>query len=335
MSEKTTPTDAILEFLKDFQGDSLDPAKDLLSKMTDMANAQCKSAIDAGMDASELADIQELLTKADQMQAMMSDIEVAQEAGDWEQAADLSKAVADLGGVPGYEPEQFEPPYDVLVEAIEDGSIEDIRSVLKDHQPDLNVPIGQYSMTPLLRLLGAEDRSADKVRLLLDQGADAKLTTSDGFSPLHAVGDYMWRHDYDQETDVAIAKLLVARGADLEARDSYRLTPLLRAINCGVPEEVAALLEAGADVNASSPDDALPACNAGQTALMSAVADPETVELLLQYGADLTARSVTGDTVFDVIDRLLQDESGDNTYPEFYVKLRASRALIEAASRPN
>ena len=334
MSEKPTPNDAILEFLKDFQGDTLDPAKDLLSKVTGMAPEQCDAASAAGADDTQLGEIHDLLAKAEQMQAMISDVAAAQEAGDWEKANEISKSVAELGGAPGYEPEQFEPPYDALVEAIENGGIDDIRAVLDAHKPDLNVAIGTYGMTPLLKVLGAEDRSAAKVQLLLDYGADATMTSSDGYGPLHAVGDYMWRHAYAPETDVAVAKLLAERGADLEARDGYGLTPLLRAINCGVPAEVAALLEAGADVNATSPNDALPACNAGQSALMSAVSSPEVVSILLLHGADLEARSATGQTVLEVIDKLLEDDAEESDYPQFYVDLRASRALIESRSRP-
>lgn len=97
--------------------------------------------------------------------------------------------------------------------------------------------------------LGAENRTVEKVMLLTEHGAKVDAPSVNGYSALHAIADYMWRHDYDATTDDALAKLLVSHGADLEKRDEYRLTPLLRAVICGNASELAALLASGADPN--------------------------------------------------------------------------------------
>ena len=77
-----------------------------------------------------------------------------------------------------------------------------------------------------------------------------------------------------------MAEILVAHGADLEARDSAGSTPLHAAAeHPELADVMEALLELGADVNAVD--------NSGLTALDIAVAreEDEKVELLESYGA--------------------------------------------------
>lgn len=122
-----------------------------------------------------------------------------------------------------------------------------------------------------------------------------------GFTPLHgAVGEEhgdMVRLLIAQGADVnarndrgttplhlaaypEMAEILVAHGADLEARDSAGSTPLHAAAeHPELADVMEALLELGADVNAVD--------NSGLTALDIAVAreEDEEVELLESYGA--------------------------------------------------
>ena len=77
-----------------------------------------------------------------------------------------------------------------------------------------------------------------------------------------------------------MAEILVAHGADLEARDSVGSTPLhAAAAHPELADVMEALLDLGADVNAVD--------NSGLTALDIAVAreEDEKVELLESYGA--------------------------------------------------
>ena len=85
----------------------------------------------------------------------------------------------------------------------------------------------------------ASQGSAELVRLLLDQGADA--TRAESLGPLH--------------TDPTIAGLLVARGFDLNVPIRDQETPLTRACRADKgehPAAVTALLELGADPNAKN-----------------------------------------------------------------------------------
>jgi ankyrin repeat protein/lipoprotein NlpI len=166
-------------------------------------------------------------------------------------------------------------------------------------------------------------QSSEVLQLLLDKGANAK--SPDGDSAL-LVADSAEK-----------VKLLLAHGANPNARGEYGRTPLLAAADERDAESVAVLLGSGADVNAkdSQGDTALlQALNGenyqgsqkrvndpvgvvgvllraknvdvnaqnknGETALMRAVrlGDAESVRLLLAARADVNAADVIGDTAF-------------------------------------
>jgi hypothetical protein len=90
------------------------------------------------------------------------------------------------------------------------------------------------------------------------------------------------------QTNVAAA--LLAAGADVNARDQTGWTPLLRAAQRGHQDTAKLLLESKADVNARS--------TAGVTPLHWAASngDREMAELLLARGADVNAHDGTGVT---------------------------------------
>lgn len=121
----------------------------------------------------------------------------------------------------------------------------------------------------------------DRLRVLLDD--DPGMVTAwseDGFTPLHFAA--FFGHP-------EAARLLVERGADLEARSTNQqfaldAAPLHSASAAGQLEVCEVLLDAGADVNAVQ--------HGGYTALLDAAANQneELVEFLLERGADRTAR---------------------------------------------
>jgi ankyrin repeat protein len=75
--------------------------------------------------------------------------------------------------------------------------------------------------------------------ILLDAGADVNARNSHGRTPLHNVSAVM------SETKIII--VLLDAGADVNARDSNGYTPLHLASMYGSPDNVMALLQAGAD----------------------------------------------------------------------------------------
>jgi ankyrin repeat protein len=131
----------------------------------------------------------------------------------------------------------------------------------------------------------------DRLGALLDDDPPlAKQWSEDGFTPLHFAA--FFGHP-------AAAKLLIKRGAELEARSTNRefafdATPLHSASAAGRRDVCEVLLDAGADVNAVQ--------HGGYTALLDAAANgnAELVDFLLERGADRTARLDDGRGMADL-----------------------------------
>ena len=138
----------------------------------------------------------------------------------------------------------------------------------------------------------------ERVRLLVDQGADKEIVDSDGYSPLHlaSIQGYL-----------DVAQYLVEEGATLDKLDHTGNTPLSVAAVNGQLEICRYLLEQGAD--RGKPD------HGGYTPLHYAACygRPEIAKLLMIYGAELNANDqlaadIAGDDMFFQIDPALTEE---------------------------
>ena len=135
--------------------------------------------------------------------------------------------------VAGLDPNQLDPRgQPALIVALQGESLK-VAKVLWDAKGidvDLRNRVGE---TPLM--MAALKAETDAVDALLAHGAKVR---KDGWSPLHyaATGG-----------SAAIVKLLLAKGAALEARSPNGTTPLMMAARYGNEEAVDALLAAGAD----------------------------------------------------------------------------------------
>ncbi len=127
------------------------------------------------------------------------------------------------------------------------------------------------------------------VRCFLLRGADVNEKGIEVLRPLHLAARFGYR---------AIAELLIARGADVDARDKFGQTPLHRARNSAI---AGLLIANGADINAKD--------NNGSTPLHSeALGGPvgrntgrtEVLELLIEKGADVNAKMKSGHTPLDL-----------------------------------
>jgi len=127
-------------------------------------------------------------------------------------------------------------------------------------------------------LAAAYANRLEAARVLIAAGADVNATDSSGQSAYliatSEVGD-----------DPRLLELTLAAGADVDAKDGYNGTGLIRAAERGYPKIVARLLAAGIDRDHVN--------RLGWTALLEAVilgdggpAHVQTVRLLLQGGAD-------------------------------------------------
>ena len=108
--------------------------------------------------------------------------------------------------------------------------------------------------------------------LLQHAGADPDAIAEAGWGPLHLAS----RH-----ADLGVLRALVAAGADIELQDQRNgWTPLLHAIHVRNGQAVAALIEAGTDVNRTGESGITPLIMA------SGYGMTETVRLLLDSGAN-------------------------------------------------
>lgn len=155
----------------------------------------------------------------------------------------------------------------LLFQAIRRGDIELLRSALRAGTPP-DVRAGDGT-TPLME--AALHGSAEMVSALLDAGADPRAVSEAGVTAL------LWG-----AWDANKVRLLLARGADPNARSTLDNTPLM--VAAGAPTGSAAveqLLAAGADITLRN--------KGGRTALRFAAGggDVRTVRLLLEKGKSI------------------------------------------------
>ena len=125
----------------------------------------------------------------------------------------------------------------------------------------------------------AKDADWTAVRALVVQGTDVNTPRGDGSTALH------WASYWDNGE---IADLLIQAGADVNAVTDLGVTALWAASENGSPDMVARLLRAEANPNT--------ALRSGETPLMTAArtGDPDVVRLLLVDGADHRAATRDG-----------------------------------------
>ncbi len=206
--------------------------------------------------------------------------------------------------------------------AIEDADAAAVRCMLEEH-PELLETADDWGFTPLMHAVSCISRSMPVITAILEAGANVNRKTQEGYTALHCAIDVNGEANLNTAEVIGV---LVAAGADLNARQHYGWTPLLRAVVEGTAAEVKALLAAGADPDETMPFDTLPAFNAGRTTLMAAVTSPEAevvIEALLQAGADPQRRDANGVNFFEYAE-MVQRESECG---EFTEKVRRSADL--------
>jgi len=121
-------------------------------------------------------------------------------------------------------------------------------------------------------------REDDVARLLNVSNVNAPL--SDGLQPLHKATN----------CSVSMVRLLIEKGADINAKNNDEETPLHRAVWQSNLDVIRLLIEKGATVNAKG--------NGGRIPLHEAAfkGNPEVVRLLIEKGATVNAKDSEGKT---------------------------------------
>ncbi len=197
-----------------------------------------------------------------------------------------------------------------LKTAIEEGKIEQVRTILKENPETVNT-VDEDGNSPLY--FAASKGDPEIVKLLISTGADINITNSDSNTPLLIA---VWRKN------VETAQVLISNNADINIRNKYNATPLLFAANGGLSDITRLLISKGADVNVQTAFGtplhraALYGFRDVAEILLDSGADvnaimppqnwtplhntfgkhPEIVQLLIDNGADLNAKDYTGKT---------------------------------------
>ena len=128
-----------------------------------------------------------------------------------------------------------------LCEAARHGN-RDAAAALLDAGASLHARCRGIGMEPLHIAGGAE--SVDVVKLLLERGADPNAKDAWDQTPLHQIAA-------EAKSGVAVAKVLMDAHAELEIHDNQGFTPLLIAVNRNNLALAIALLDGGANINAT------------------------------------------------------------------------------------
>ena len=212
-----------------------------------------------------------------------------------------------------------------LLVAARDGKKEAVEALL-DAGDNINQTSDTDHATPLI--LALINGHYDLASFLLERGADPKLATSDGVSPLFALIDVQWApHTWYPQPVIAnehvayldLAKELLKRGADPNAAIAKRLwfrsfandetwfdvegsTPFLRAALAGDLAAMKLLFEHGANPNLATKSEDTPlmaAAGIGWAAYWTSDVPAtrlDAVKFCLDHGANPNARDAKGYT---------------------------------------
>lgn len=162
---------------------------------------------------------------------------------------------------------------------------EAVLRLLVERGAELNA-VGREGDTALHLTTASYRRRYESALALLDLGAEVNIhRENDEQTPLHQVAEWSLNTRSTGRQTLTLARRLLKAGADVNARDHIRRTPLHLAARTGNVPLGRLLLQEGADVNAQDHE--------GSTPLHEAVDQPSMIRFLLEHEAKPNYRTKT------------------------------------------
>jgi ankyrin repeat protein len=174
-----------------------------------------------------------------------------------------------------------------------------------------------YSSWYTCLMIACKNENVDVVDFLLDQGARPNPHSRE--YPIHYVVN--WQR-VDLQTTARIIRKFHAKGADINARTTSGLTPLLLSAQDPRKQDISLLLlELGADVNVRDGDARTPllvALNAGQVNTLQ----HRLIEKLIESGANTSAKDSQGNDAYAIVQKYDRQKINEISYYTWYWTIR-------------
>jgi ankyrin repeat protein len=166
-------------------------------------------------------------------------------------------------------------------------------------------------------MIACKNENVDVVEFLLDHGARPNPHSRE--YPIHYV--LGWQRS-DHQTIMRMIRKLQSKGADVNARTTAGLTPLLITAADPQKEDISLLLlELGADVNVRDTEARTPLLVVLQSGEVTAL-QHRLIEKLIEVGANTNARDVLGNDAYTVLQKYDKRKASEISYYTWYWKIR-------------
>jgi ankyrin repeat protein len=181
------------------------------------------------------------------------------------------------------------------------------RGVVEEDRYESRIVHWTYSGDTVLHVAAAGYR-VEIARMLLAAGADPVSAMNRRCSqPLHYASDgYLDSPSWDARRQVAMIRLLLKAGANIDAQDKNGATPLHRAVRTRCAAAVACLLEAGADPTIRNKPGSTPfhlavqnTGRGGTGSERARTAQREILQAFLERGVSPTLTDAKGKSILD------------------------------------
>lgn len=204
----------------------------------------------------------------------------------------LIQLLLDHGADASYKLEDGETPVSAAVSVRKDYECSAMCKLLLEKGAECDTRIVRTGATPLL--LAFAEQSLNIVQLLLDHGADITATDILGHTGLHYAA---------VNPRVDVLEFALSQGFDIERGNYNDYSALAWTVNYYIYENCELLLRRGAMVNRVSVQTGwMPLCMAIQPRFAYNGQENRVVQLLLEYGAEVTTNSLEVGSLSDVSD---------------------------------